>query len=199
VYDPIGICTSYGGLYVDTDYEPFLNFEYLLQRPNTNFAVVYIDYPNKEWLPVKFNNAWIYSVSNYHLIQKIIESIDGSVTATSNEYGVKNLQNFSNTIQANINNDVLVLPYNMIELLGANNLHLVDQTKEELLKLKPYAVGIHRFEASWVENKDLQRGMINAYNKFSEYFDFIIIPLIVLLVLFIVLFAVYVHKYKNKK
>jgi hypothetical protein len=167
------ILWNYGGLYVDTDYEPFVNFEYLLQRQNTNLAVVYIDYPTKEWLPIKFNNAWIYSVEKCDYLKLIIDSIDGQKTETSMEYGIKNLRNFSDAILNNMKDDVLVLPYNMIELLGANNLHLVDEPKNELLKLKPYAVGIHRFESSWVENKDLQRDMINAYNKVTQYSDFV--------------------------
>lgn len=182
-----------GGLYVDTDYEAFKNFEYLLA--DADIVVVGMHFTKSKELfgNFKFGTAWIYSIPEQplfaHMLTKMVENPFDPHKITSYDYcwGVTGPYAFGTAIkELNLlsNPRVRVLPHPLIELADFSNVAITKKTAEEIIIEFPYAVGIHRCDGSWTNNiRTIKQIFGEFYTWVNNWSDFVHIGLLILLLL----------------
>ena len=146
----------YGGLYVDTDYEPFRNFEYLIDT-TVSLAVVAMSLTlGKQQLgDFSFNNCWIFCSKECKYMKFMLNQIEKN-DADSSLYnyvwtvtGPKAFGNMLSEHKVWLEPDVRIFPHTFIEISDFSICNIRHLRESELLEMYPWAIGIHRNDASW--------------------------------------------------
>lgn len=204
------ILYEFGGLYIDTDYEPFKNSSYLLI--DADLVVVAMNLSKNRLLfgNYKFSNAWMYSKPKFILFEKLLENVSKKPydnkkwTAFSYTWEVTGPKAVGDMIEKlNLYEDpkVRILPHSLIEVADFSNCAITSKDKNFILNEYPFAVGIHRMDGSWIKNA---HGLKNAFGGFYTWYvnwsDFVGIALAVSLLIILIAFIVFgIHKRKTCK
>lgn len=191
-----------GGLYVDTDYEPFKNCEYLFQDEKIDLVIVAMNLTKNKILfgNYRYSTAWIFARPNCiyvsYMLQKMANNPFSKKMYSDFQYaweitGPKSLTDIEQQYQLSKQPNVRVMDHSMIEVGDFSNLEATMQTREEILDQFPFAVGIHRMSGSWIQNAT---GLKNTFGRFyawvTSWSDFIHIGLLVVPLLFLISFLI---------
>jgi mannosyltransferase OCH1-like enzyme len=195
-----------GGLYADTDYEPFKNCSYLFEGMNMCVVAMALSKNKLLFADVRYNTAWIYSVPNLPFWKEMLISF--------HEYDPKKESKFDYTwstgpktfakliTEKDLVHDPLVriLPHPMIECADFSNVAITKYNEAEILQRFPYAVGIHRCAGSWIQNIGTVKLVFGEfYTWLSDWSEMVHIGMASLLLLIpIVLFSIWLHRRRQK-
>lgn len=195
-------------LYVDTDYEPFTRFDYLINDDNIELGIVAMNLCNSKLYlaSYKYSTAWIYAKGGSCYIKAMLDRI------VAHPYTPKKYSNYSyawditgpNGFGAVLSKfDLLsdkatrIFSHSVIEVGDFSRTAITTASKEEILKKYPFAVGVHRMNASWVAGASNLKRLGKIYSFYNEWDDFIIILFIVISLLLVVV-VIFMYCYINK-
>jgi mannosyltransferase OCH1-like enzyme len=197
----------HGGLYADTDYEPFTNFSYLFFNTDLVLVTMHYNHSKQCFQKATANGAFMYAGTLHHpLFSTLLDSMvsfpdsqksapDYAVEVTGPGALGKHIQDldFKNNLR------VRLLPHTFVEVADFANITLADKSKNEILKERPYAIGCHRLEGSWVpSSQNAHQFMAKVYASITDYSDFYIFGLTILsLLLFFICLCLIVHLIKS--
>lgn len=176
-------------LYVDTDYEPFRNFEYLINDPSINLAIVAMNLCKSKIFfgNYRYSNAWIYAKGGCSYLKVMLNRIIAHPYNSSKYSAFKYTWNITGpngltTVVKELDlihcDDVRILPHSMIEVAAFPNTVTATASKAEILKTHPFAVGVHRMNASWMKWAFVYKQFGRIYSFYNDWDDFIIIGFI---------------------
>jgi len=193
-----------GGIYADTDYEPFKNCEFLLVDTDLVLVFMHFTYNKAVLSNFKFGNAWMYATPNneffHHLLTRIANNIYNPTTLSGYDYTwtITGPSAFSESIYAlNLltNPQVRIIPHSLIELADFSTTGLLVYNQDELQKMYPFAHGIHRMEGSWMDNTATIKSLFgyfytwtNQWNDFINIGFILSIFILIIVLIFLVLF-----------
>ncbi len=206
------ILLNQGGLYADTDYEPFKRCSYLFNDEEVDLVVVAMNLSKNRLLfgNYKFSTAWIYAQPNFILFEKLLENISkkpfDNKKWTPFSYawevtGPKAVGDMIETLNLQNNERVRILPHSLIEVADFSNCAITAKPKEFILNEFPFAVGIHRMDGSWIKNAHgLKTAFGGFYTWYVNWSDFVGIGLVVTVLMIIIAFIVFfIHKRRTCK
>ncbi len=190
-------------LYADTDYECFKRCDYLFEDEKINLLIVAMNLSKSKLLfgNYKYGTCFIVaksgSVHAKRMLDRIASNPFDKLKQSAFDYawtvtGPKGLTDLVQQFKLDQEPDVRILPHSMIEVADFSNLSVTTKTKDQILDLYPFAVGVHRMDGSWIANaKHLKASVGQLYSWLTSWSDFVQIALIVIpiLILFVVLIA----------
>ena len=190
------ILYRYGGLYVDTDYEPFQNFEYLVDN-TVSLAVVAMSLiqGKKQLANFEYNKCWIYARKECGYMKQMLESIIQSTYRSKNTYkyvwnvtGPKAFGTHMTKHGLAQKKDVRVFPHTFIEISDFSIGNIRHFSEEEIKKLYPWCIGIHRNDASWIPKSlyDFRTSSEKLYYIINNWSDHCFIGMLLLIVILLV-------------
>ncbi len=191
---------EFGGLYVDTDYEPFRNCSFLLNDTDLVIVAMHLPLDKKAWSQFEFNTAWIYAKPHHPLCGKMIERVEQNPFDLSkkSEYdyiwqtgGPNGFASVISEMGATSDPRTRVIVHQMIELMDFANLSMIDKSAEDLSTSYPFAMGIHRINGSWMPGiQTIERICGGFYTWWNNSSDFIGIAFCILLILYTIIIIV---------
>ncbi len=200
---------TYGGLYADTDYEPFKRCAYLFNDEEIDLVVVAMNLSKNRLLfgNYKFGTAWIYGQAGFILFETLLENLRknpyDSKKWTPFQYawelsGPKAFGNLIESLNLYENERVRILPHSLIEVADFSNCAITGKSKNFILNEFPFAVGIHRMDGSWIKNAHgIKATFGEFYTWFTSWSDFVSIGLVISLIMIAICFLVF-GLYKRK-
>jgi mannosyltransferase OCH1-like enzyme len=192
------ILSKEGGLYVDTDYEPFRNAEWVFH--DIDLVLVRMERNKSKQLMgfAQYNNAFIYAGIKHHplfracldLIKhkgifdpKIQSSFDYTMSTTGPHAWMTHIQN----LKLEDNSRVRILPHSLVEIIDFPNWWLSDVSKDKLINMYPFAIGCHHLQGEWSLPFHIffKNCLSQIYFYTTDNDDFVMIGLSILVVLLI--------------
>lgn len=199
-----------GGLYVDTDFEPFdRRFDFLFIETELVLVAAHLNKIKLIFNGCRYNQAFIYTAKIQHmffdsLLKKIEQNPFSQSSQTKINYtlDITGPRGFSKMISIlDLQNDlkIRILPHCMIEIADCSNMKVTKMTKEEILKEFPFAIGIHRLAATWIPSMKTAYTPLVLYSWITDWSDLWLIGLIsICLILFITVVILICKKKKEK-
>ncbi len=199
-----------GGLYADTDYEPFKNCEYLFDDVDLCCVAMHLTKNKLLFGNFKYNNAWIYSLPNHLIFKNMLDTIIAN-PFDSKKYskfdytwqitGPKAFGNNIDDLKLTSDPKVRILPHNMVEVADFSCVALVNLKKEDILLQYPYALGLHHCGGSWVKNSHVIKKVFGSFYTFiTSWNDFVNIFLVLLILLIpIIILIIWAVKRKSHR
>ncbi len=207
------ILYNFGGLYVDTDYEPFKRCDFLFLDVDLVLVRVHLSKIKILFSSFTYNQAFIYSGKTQDpFFHQLITRTRLNPFRTSNmnneEYtlNITGPRAFMNTVyEMNLekSDKVRIVPHCMIEVADFSHLSLTIANAETILKEAPYAVGVHRLGSSWTASalsfmKNVFGSTYDYVCEWSEIFLIVIVILNILMLLFLIILSIKCYKFKRK-
>ncbi len=194
------ILHKYGGLYADTDYEPFKNAEYLMQDMDLVVVAMHLSKNKRLFGDFKYNTAWIYATPGHTLFQTMLTKIEHTPFDAKQFrpfdyiWTITGPKAFGNAIEdLNLVQDlhVRILDHPTVEVADFSTVAITKYNQEEVLLQFPYAIGIHRCDGSWINNiRTVKQIFGEFYTWLTEWSDFVHIALVVLLIICPIIFLI---------
>ncbi len=198
-----------GGLYADTDYEPFKRCSYLFNDNEVDLVAIAMNLSKNRLLfgNYKFGTAWIYGKQNFVLFETLLSSFRKNPydpkkwTKFQYAWEITGPKAFGDAIEKLDlfqNERVRILPHSLIEVADFSNCAITSRPRSAILNEFPFAVGIHRMDGSWIKNAHgVKTTFGEFYTWFTSWSDFVSIGLVVTLLTVAVCFLIF-GLYKRK-
>jgi len=173
-----------GGLYVDTDTEPLKNYSYLLEDNKMDLGLVRLNL-NKSKLMFagyEYSNSWIYAKKESPFLYRLLLNISltkfnpDKIDITHYTWNVTGPGALSKSVkfyEMEKDPKVRIFSHSVIEITSFANSSEAELSSQELVKLYPFALNVHRMRASWVPGAaffKLLGKLYTLYNNWSDVF-----------------------------
>lgn len=179
-----------GGLYVDTDTEPLKGYSYLLEDNKMDLGLVKLSL-NKSKIffgGYEYSNSWIYSKRESPHLRRLLKGI--SLIKLKKEEEIREcdwqhtgpgaLTKMVKTYHIEEDPGVRIFSHSVMEITSFANSSDANLSTQELIRLYPYALNVHRMRASWIPAARLLKLLGRIYTFYNNWSDFFIIVSLVL-------------------
>jgi hypothetical protein len=186
-----------GGLYSDTDIEPFRNHEYLINDESIALCIVCMNLSKSKIFfgNFRYSTAWIYARKGCSYLEVFLNRIantpykggskfDYALTVT----GPKGMSVLAEDLGLTEKEDVRIYDHSMIEVASFANVAITTMSREQILKEYPYAISLHRMRGSWIDNVSIYKQFGRIYTFYNDWPDFIILGFIASTLFFAVMY-----------
>jgi hypothetical protein len=195
------ILYNFGGLYVDTDYEPFKRFDFLFMDTDLLLVKFHLNKSKMLFADFIYNQAFLYAGKTKHKLFENMLNIGAKTNFITSkmgdqEYTMKVVGPTGTSkmiVEMNLEHDetTRIVPHCMIEISDFSNVKPATMTKVDIQNMTPFAVGVHRIEGSWIQGfASLKSTVFACYNCISDWDDIFLILLAISVLLFFVLFII---------
>jgi hypothetical protein len=203
---------TFGGLYVDTDYEPFKRCDFLFLDVDLVLVRSHLSAIKLLFAGFTYNQAFIYSGKLQHdFFANLLTRVKSNPFRTSNTYNMEYTLKITGPhafmdsvyeMKLEQSEKVRIVPHCMIEVADFSNLSASSQDAKTILNKYPYAVGVHRLGSSWTSSA--LNFMKNAFGttydcicEWSEVFLILLVVVSILLIIILIIVSVKLHKLKK--
>ena len=200
-----------GGLYVDTDFEPFdKRFDFLFHDTDLVLVRAHLSKIKLIFNGGSYNQAFMYAGKLEHIfftsllkticLTPFSKSSQSKINYTLDITGPRGFAQKVAILQLESDLKVRILPHCMVEVADCSNMKVTKMTKEEILLDFPFAIGVHRLAATWIPCMQAAYTPLVLYTWISDWSDLWLISLILIsLILFITMVIMTCKKQKSSK